>query len=61
MARDPSKRRFTAEEAIALLDSDDEGEIAEIEEPFFPGSDDDLGFSEVEDEGSDSEDPRYHA
>ena len=55
--RAPSRRLYTREEAIALLD--DEGEMEDTDEPCFAGSDDDLGFSEDEDEdedrGSDSE------
>jgi len=37
-------------------------EMEDTQEPFFAGSDDDLGFSEDKDEdrGSDSEEPRYN-
>ena len=38
MARAPSRRLYTREEAIAL--SDDEREMEDTEEPFFAGSDD---------------------
>jgi len=50
---------YTREEAIALLD--DEDEMEDTDKPCFAGSDDNLGFSEDgdEDRGSDSEDPRY--
>ncbi len=51
-----SRARFTGEEVLALLDED-----GGMEDYFFPGSDDELGFleEEEEDEGSDSDDMRY--
>ncbi len=54
-----SRARFTAEEVLALLDED--GEDGGMEDYFFPGSDDELGFleEEEEDEGSDSDNMRY--
>ena len=55
MAEGVCRSRFTGEEVIALLDVD--GEDGGIEDVFFPGSDDELGFldeEEEEDEGSES-------
>ena len=48
MAEAPSKALFTGE-VLDLLDSDIEEDLDDgMDEVFFPGSDDDLGFEEVE-------------
>ena len=45
----PSKALFTGEEVLDLLDSDIEEDLDDgMDEVFFPGSDDELGFEEVE-------------
>ena len=49
MAASSSRARFTREEGMTLLDED--GEQGEMEDPFFPGSDEELG---VEDNDSDT-------
>ena len=53
MAEAPSRTLFTGEEVLNLLDSNVEEENDEIDEVFFPGSDDELGFAgeEIEDAG----------
>ena len=49
MAEAPSKALFTGEEVLDLLDSDIEEDLDDgMDEVFFPGSDDELGFEEVE-------------
>ena len=49
MAEAPSKALFTGEEVLDLLDSDIEEDLDDgMDEMFFPGSDDELGFEEVE-------------
>ncbi len=55
MAESFSRSHFTGEEVLAMLDED--GEDGGMDDTFFPGSDDELGFLEMEDdEGSDQED-----
>lgn len=48
MAEAPSRTLFTGEQVLNLLDSDVEDYDGEIDEVFFPGSDDELGFAEEE-------------
>lgn len=50
MAASSSRTRFTREEVMALLDEDEED--VGMEDPFFPGSDEELG---AEDNDSDTE------
>ena len=54
-----SRARFTGEEVVSLLDL--EGEDGGLEDEFFPGSDDELGFLEEEEDDveSDCEEPKY--
>ena len=56
-----SRARFTGEEVVSLLDL--EGEDGGLEDEFLPGSDDELGFLEEEEEEddveSDCEEPKY--
>ena len=58
MAARLSRPCFTGEEVVSLLDFD-----GGLEDDFFPGSDDELGFLEDEDEEhhdeSDPEEPTY--
>ena len=54
MAEAPSRTLFTGEQVLDLLDSDVEDDYdGEMDEVFFPGSDDELGFveEEIEDGG----------
>ncbi len=53
MAEGCSRQHFTGEEVLALLDMDGEDEA--MDDSFFPGSDDELGFLEEDDDDSDSE------
>ncbi len=53
MAEGCSRQHFTGEEVLALLDMDGEDEA--MDGSFFPGSDDELGFLEEDDDDSDSE------
>ena len=41
-----SSGRFSGEEVLALLDLEEEEDA--VEKPFFPGSEDELGFLEEE-------------
>ena len=53
MAEAPSRALFTGEQVLGLLDSDNEEDFDDgMDDVFFPGSDDELGFleEEVEDE-----------
>ena len=53
MAEGPSRTLFTGEQVLDLIDSDIEDFDDGMDEVFFPGSDDELGFAEeeIEDEG----------
>ena len=52
MAEAPSRTMFTGEEVLDLLDSDVEEDFDDgMDEVFFPGSDDELGFAEEEIDG----------
>ena len=42
MAGEASRALFTGEEVLHLLDCDDELDDADLDEIFFPGSDDEL-------------------
>ena len=53
MAEGCSRTLYTGEAVVALLDID--GEDGGMDDTFFPGSDDELGFLE-ESESSDPED-----
>ena len=46
MAASSSRTRFTREEVIGLLDEDEED--VGMEDPFFPGSDEELGTEDNE-------------
>jgi hypothetical protein len=49
MAEGPSRTLFTGEQVVDLLDSDDEDFHDDgMDEVFFPGSDEELGFEEEE-------------
>lgn len=48
-----SRTRFTEEEVLDLLDSD--GENGEAEDPFFPGSYEEIGHVDTDTEGEDIE------
>ena len=49
MAEGPSRTVFTGEQVLELLDSDVEEDFHDgMDEMFFPGSDDELGFAEEE-------------
>ena len=56
MAEAPSRALFTGEQVLGLLDSDNSDNEEDfddgMDDDFFPGSDDELGFleEEVEDE-----------
>ena len=56
MAEGCSRQLFTGEEVIALLDAD--GEDGGMDDAFFPGSDDELGFLEEDVEESDTEEAK---
>lgn len=47
MADEAPRALFTGEEVLHLLDCDEDD--ADLDEIFFPGSDDELGFMEEED------------
>ena len=53
MAEGPSRTLFTGEQVLDLIDSEIEDFDDGMDEVFFPGSDDELGFAEeeIEDEG----------
>ena len=46
MNRTSTSSHLTAEEVVQMLDSD--GEDYDMDEIIFPGSDDELGFEEIE-------------
>ena len=49
MAEAPSRFLFTGEQVLHLLDTDSDDELHDgLDEVFFPGSDDELGFMEQE-------------
>ena len=48
MAEGPSRTLFTGEQVLDLIDSDIEDFDDGMDEVFFPGSDDELGFAEEE-------------
>ena len=49
MAEASSRSLFTGEQVLSLLDSGDEEDFGHgLDEVFFPGSDDELGFEEEE-------------
>ena len=52
MAASASRACYTSEQVVAFLD---DGE-AELDDCFFPGSDDELGFEEIEVAQSEDED-----
>ena len=54
MAQSFSTLCFTGEEVIAFLDTD--GDDGGMDDMFFPGSDDELGFLEEDEEEGDNED-----
>ena len=52
MAEAPSRTFFTGEQMLDLLDSDvEEDNDGEMDEVFFPGSDNELEFVEEDGEG----------
>ena len=53
MAGPSSRTRFTEDEVLGLLDSD--GEDGGIDEPLFPGSDEELDHVDTESEREDSD------
>ena len=53
MAASASRACYTSEQVVAFLDDDGE---AELDDCFFPGSDDELGFEEIEVAQSEDED-----
>ena len=51
IAEASSRALFTGEQLLDLIDSDNEEDVEDgFDEIFFPGSDDELGFAEVEDD-----------
>ena len=48
MAEAPSRTLFTGQQVLDLIDSDAEDFDDAMDEVFFPGSDDELGFVEEE-------------
>ena len=54
MAAGFSRALLSAQQVVDLLD-DDQGADIELDDCFFPGSDDELGFEEVELEDDDTE------
>ena len=55
MATSACRACYTSEQVVAFIDGD-----AELDDCFFPGSDDELGFEEVEvGDSEDEEDTRY--
>lgn len=56
MAASACRACYTSEQAVALISDDDE---AELDDCFFPGSDNELGFEEVEVAESENEDIKY--
>ena len=50
IAEASSRGLFTGEQVLDLIDSDNEDVEDGFDEIFFPGSDDELGFAEVEDD-----------
>ena len=45
------RAEVTGEQVLDLIDSDNEEDVQDgFDEIFFPGSDDELGFAEVEDD-----------
>ena len=53
MAGRVSKALLSTQQVVDLLDDGENGDF-ELDECFFPGSDDDLGFEEVELEDEDT-------
>ena len=53
MAEASSRSLYTGDQVLRLLDSDSEDEFGDgLDEVFFPGSDDELGFEKEEIEGN---------
>ena len=53
MAARVSRALLSTQQVVDLLDHDDEDADFEMDDCFFPGSDDELGFEEVELEDED--------
>ena len=56
MAASTRRTCYTSEQVAAFMNDDDEGELDDC---FYPGSDDELGFEEVEVGETEDENTRY--
>ena len=56
MAASACRACYTSEQVVAFINDDGE---AELDDCFYPGSDDELGFEEVEVAESEDEDTKY--
>ena len=48
MAARLSRTLLSTQQVVDLLDDGEEADFVEVDDYFFPGSDDELGFEEVE-------------
>ena len=51
MTETSTRARYTGQQVLAFLDEEEDG----MEDTFFPGSDEDLGMNESDNEGRDEE------